>query len=599
MKIAVIVHLFYPEHYEELANCIRNITEPHDLFVTVRSDPAGDELCRAAARDFPEARISRPENIGYDIWPFFSVFNHLNLADYDYIVKLHTKRSLDWQRIRLDNLYDVRGPKWRRNLISFVSSRRAWQASLRRIARPEVGIVAALECILGNEDRPVNNESVELASRVFNRPFDRRCDFRFVGGTMFLAKTSCLAPLQGKFKQSDFEQPDGDHITETISHRIERLFGLCAYSQNKAVVPFCRLWRLRFAIHYAWCKYAHDTILKFFYYKKIRPDGMMVIRILRIPVVRKKLDFSPPRVFVSVVRDFPLYERLVRENDNNKGARFLPFDNTIDNKTIPERYNAFLDSWDYSKEAWFVFLHEDLEFLEPIVPVLRELDKGSIYGITGVDESISLFGALLQCAKDGSRQIFHGAFVGRAKRVSTTDCCCMIVHSSLVDRFHLRFDMNLAYDFYVEDFEMNAREKFGVKTFVVPVCSRHWSHGSIATRFFRSRRYLLGKYSVSKRLYCTTTRQAFGNLRRLVVTKPTPSMARYKDSLMYRIKYRLMRMFWRKRTKANCRYVIKCLGVTVYSSPFGNAEQWLDTGLMTKDGRGAIVPKFNTAKRRL
>ena len=44
-------------------------------------------------------------------------------------------------------------------------------------------------------------------------------------------------------------------------------------------------------------------------------------------------------------------------------------------------------------------------------------------------------------------------------KVQTFDCQCLIIHSSLINRYKLRFDENLTFDLYVEDFCANANEK--------------------------------------------------------------------------------------------------------------------------------------------
>ena len=80
-------------------------------------------------------------------------------------------------------------------------------------------------------------------------------------------------------------------------------------------------------------------------------------------------------VFVSVVRNPGLYARCVSSNVFNAGADFVCFDNTRDNVGVAGRYNSFLDSYDYSKPAWFVFCHEDWELLEDIRPKLAGLPE--------------------------------------------------------------------------------------------------------------------------------------------------------------------------------------------------------------------------------
>lgn len=86
---------------------------------------------------------------------------------------------------------------------------------------------------------------------------------------------------------------------------------------------------------------------------------------------------------ISVVRDFEMYHRLVKENPNWGDAVFSAFDNRTENKTIPVRYNAFLESYDYSHPDWFVFCHEDWELKEDLSRLLSTLNKDALYGPIG------------------------------------------------------------------------------------------------------------------------------------------------------------------------------------------------------------------------
>lgn len=204
-------------------------------------------------------------------------------------------------------------------------------------------------------------------------------------------------------------------------------------------------------------------------------------------------------VFVSVVRNPGLYARCVSSNVFNAGADFVCFDNTRDNVGVAGRYNSFLDSYDYSKPAWFVFCHEDWELLEDIRPKLAGLPEDSLYGPIGnatlvTDSRICSYtrGFCRQCDREGKRRVrCRGLF--RTGEVDTFDCQCLIVHSSLVERFSLRFDENFTFDLYVEDFCISAFENHGVISRILPMDCRHWSYGSVSDRFMRLKEYLSSK----------------------------------------------------------------------------------------------------------
>ena len=273
-------------------------------------------------------------------------------------------------------------------------------------------------------------------------------------------------------------------------------------------------------------------------------------------------DCANYMIFVSVVRDFPLYIRSVRENRNNVGARFVVYDNNVENKRVPTRYNEFLDSYDFSLEDWIVFCHEDFQFLEPLSEKLSLMNKGSIYGVFGALPREIGVGLQIDSNKDGSDASFRGFPVIKATLVDTVDCACLIVHSSLVLRYGLRFDENLTFDLYVEDFVISAHQRFGVKTYVLPIKSQHYSYGNITSRFYEQLDYLNRKYSDLPRVYVTTTAEVIGRSDKLE-----------KMRVLLR-RRKLFRRFFRKKVSHKGDLLIKVLGVLVWKSHKFNINQW-------------------------
>ena len=273
-------------------------------------------------------------------------------------------------------------------------------------------------------------------------------------------------------------------------------------------------------------------------------------------------------IFISVIRDFAMYDRLVRNNPNNAGAEFVAFDNNVENKTIPVRYNSFLNSYDYSKEAWFVFCHEDFQFLEPVAPKLDSLDKGAIYGVFGAKLRVPGVGLQIDSNKDGSDMSFRGLPVSGPTTVDTIDCACLIVHSSLVAKFSLRFDENLTYDLYTEDFGIAAKEEFGIDTKVLPIRTHHYSYGNVVQRFHDQLRYLNDKYADASQVYVTTTCYAIGKADELPVV-----MALIASKRRVPLKW----LFYKKISHKG-RLTVKVLGITLWSGKKYNFDDWHDAG---------------------
>lgn len=216
--------------------------------------------------------------------------------------------------------------------------------------------------------------------------------------------------------------------------------------------------------------------------------------------------------FISVVRDFDLYNRVIVNNPHLGDAQKVAYDNRAENRPIPARYNEFLDGYDYSKPAWFVFCHEDFEPQEPLAPLLEGLSPAAVYGTIGCKQFWLLglgvhvnLGIMKECRRDGTGSPWVCGKPWGCKwrpRVDTVDCCCLVVHSSLVEKFHLRFDENLSFDLYVEDFCAAARIEHGIRCRVLPFRSMHHSGSPTTERLYRHLPYLAKKYP--RNCFCGT-----------------------------------------------------------------------------------------------
>ncbi len=189
-------------------------------------------------------------------------------------------------------------------------------------------------------------------------------------------------------------------------------------------------------------------------------------------------------IFISVVRDFDMYNRVIRDNphviDDKNILKLL--DNSQENIGLSKRYNEFLDSYDFSNPGWFVFCHEDWEILENIAPKIKKLNKEGLYGVFGAKLTKSkgilsrdYIGEILDCTRDNKNHRKLGSSFKNLTTVDVLDCQSLIVHSSLIKKFDLRFDENLDWDLYVEDFCLNAFIKHKIKSKVLKLAVCHWS----------------------------------------------------------------------------------------------------------------------------
>ncbi|TSD93133.1 hypothetical protein FOS14_23735 [Skermania sp. ID1734] len=199
---------------------------------------------------------------------------------------------------------------------------------------------------------------------------------------------------------------------------------------------------------------------------------------------------------------------------DDSAVRF--YDNTGANVAIPYRYNHFIDN--EMGAGWVMFAHHDMRFEEDPWPLIRNLPTSSIYGVVG---AVVVPGRrYLHIGREAGRlRITRGRFrhvrcLGQVKCqtdlyppgvfgepvedfpvVDTVDCCCIIVHSSLIRRHGLRFDPQFAWHFYSEDFSLTAKARFGIETRVVQIDCGHYGFGTLDSAFHTAQRKLVGKHA--------------------------------------------------------------------------------------------------------
>ena len=91
--ILVHLHLYYKDMLKTMLAYIDNISNyDYDLYVTMVEE---DENTIKQIKEFNNrANIIKVSNRGFDVWPFICVLQKVNLDDYSYIIKLHTKRDM-------------------------------------------------------------------------------------------------------------------------------------------------------------------------------------------------------------------------------------------------------------------------------------------------------------------------------------------------------------------------------------------------------------------------------------------------------------------------------------------------------------------------
>ena len=236
-KIAVAAHIFYPEQTQALVELLMNIASGCDIYVSVRPGDSGSVL-GILGNAFAGNKITVREvpNRGYDIAPFICTFGQ-HYADYDLVLKLHTKKSshVPWLTGWGDYLWG-----------NMTGSPQTISAILKLfrdneklgLVYPE--IIPPLKDVLKKDPWQENWYNCRLLGERLGLSIQREIDLDFPAGSMFWFRPKALEPLfMLGLTAEDF--PEGSRVLRngTPAHAVERLLVLIAEKQGFCANTVC------------------------------------------------------------------------------------------------------------------------------------------------------------------------------------------------------------------------------------------------------------------------------------------------------------------------------------------------------------------------
>lgn len=224
---------------------------------------------------------------------------------------------------------------------------------------------------------------------------------------------------------------------------------------------------------------------------------------------------------ICVFKNTEIFDKVVKNNENLNDCKIFAYDNTQENVSITKRYNNFIDknvlSLNTKEDFWCVFIHQDFGFMEKISEIIDPLDTNCIYGAMGVrflhgvfigkkglerklglkNKLKVLIGRFLQGNNDFNFKEM-GYKVNRPYPVETVDCCCIIIHSSLIKKHNLKFDENLNFHMYAEELCYRAKKDYKIKIKVIQIKCYHLGSGALNKAYQESVQYLKEKFKVDE-----------------------------------------------------------------------------------------------------
>ncbi len=278
MKKLVHLHLYYYDQLDFYLEKLSVVPEPFDLFVTMREQ--NDEINKKIYRFKHDAKILVTKNVGADVWPFISVLNSVNLDDYDYIIKVHTKRFINAFYL-LPTGFQTHGWNWRNALTSFLTKTNIVKVFKAFADNKKLGMIADSRVILinYNKDKRTTDYTKEIM-----RKFGMNDKITHAAGTMFVVRAKLMQIIKTmNFKESDFSEFKSIQSGQ-LAHNIEQLLGSVVIAQGFEIqdvttgIGMKIFWRIQRPIQ--------KTIR--FFFRISRDSNGVKIKILKIPIYIKR-----------------------------------------------------------------------------------------------------------------------------------------------------------------------------------------------------------------------------------------------------------------------------------------------------------------------
>ena len=300
-KILVIAHIFYHGLWDLIRENLFNIHGyDYDLIVSTTSHL--EELKERVIKDFPNAKFVLTENRGYDIWPFIKVMHSVDLAQFKYVVKIHTKRDMGKTVAIVQDKFFFRGTRWRDYLLSFIDSKENFDCSIKYLEdNCDVGMINCHRLFDITQKNSKNqhlaycfNEAKRLIESV-GLHVNPDSYLTYIAGTMFICRAEILAMLLKMNLSVDRFGLANRQDENDLAHVTERLFGWLTTSLGYRIAdPYTTTWSdIKYYPHCLLCRFLTFK-LRHRYFSKIcrfifrieNISGTSTVKIFKIRIFR-------------------------------------------------------------------------------------------------------------------------------------------------------------------------------------------------------------------------------------------------------------------------------------------------------------------------
>lgn len=244
VRVAVVLHLFYIDLWDEFRGLLSNIHYNTDVYINLVDESMHRlnlvNFKKKVEDEHHNCKVFINENVGLDIGGSLFIIDHIlkEGKEYDYVLKLHSKKSIHEGRIKSKN-----GDQWRTELIDpIIGSYKTVNDVIDIFTEnPIIGMIGSRKWLLDRHNNIYHDSDimkVYIDKLKLKTPMD---EINYIGGTMFWVRFDIIKdfftendPLKiiRTFEKNSFTDNKGLKWT----HAFERVFGMIVSQYDKKII---------------------------------------------------------------------------------------------------------------------------------------------------------------------------------------------------------------------------------------------------------------------------------------------------------------------------------------------------------------------------
>lgn len=241
MEIAVLLHLFYIDMWDEIKSKLENITQDYKLYVNLVDGFYDDKILDEIKKYKSDVIINISENKGVAIGGFLHLIKKVDGVDL--LLLLHTKKSIglpnkpsDMVKVYGLESAKVKGSDWHKKIINGVLRDKEQVSKILETFKTDDSCSMIGYSNTQNYVGPNKTLLIELMKML--GVSDNTYESPFVDGAMFWVRCDLIKKyFTNEIINTFLDMTPHGYLNEpSINHSIERLFGYIVKNENKKII---------------------------------------------------------------------------------------------------------------------------------------------------------------------------------------------------------------------------------------------------------------------------------------------------------------------------------------------------------------------------